>query len=180
MLIGDDAAKKSEIISNYVLEKNVEVFVQIVFKNYHLSVEVDGKPVKLIISNIVEEDGFDKMRPLFYGDADAFLVCFSIASFASFSNISDKWIPEIRHHCPKTPLILAGTECNLRNDEKTISDLKKTGKIPVEYEAGSQLAKEINASMYLECSAVTNEGVKELFEELIRIALTNKNLIEKI
>ena len=172
VLIGDDAAKKSEIISNYVLGKNVKVFIQMVFKNYHLSVEVDGKPVQLILSNILNKDDFDEMHPLFYGDADVFLVCFSIASFASFSNISDKWIPEIRHYCPKTPLILAGTECNLRNDEKAISDLKKTGKIPIEYEAGLQLAEKINASKYLECTAVADESVNKLFEELIRIALT--------
>ena len=171
MLIGDDAAGKSEIITKYILEKSAKVCI-LFFPKYYLSVEVDGKPVKLVISNIPAGDGFDKMRQHFYRDADAFLVCFSIASLASFSNISDKWIPEIQDHCPKTPLILAGTECNLRCDEKTISDLKKTGIAPITYKAGSQLAKEINASMYLECSAITDEGVNELFEELIRIALT--------
>ena len=37
-----------------------------------------------------------------------FLVCFSIMSPSSFDNVSSKWIPEIRHHCPDAPVILVG------------------------------------------------------------------------
>lgn len=27
---------------------------------------------------------------------------------SSFDNVSSKWIPEIRHHCPDAPVILVG------------------------------------------------------------------------
>lgn len=39
---------------------------------------------------------------------DVFLVCYSVASPSSFENVTSKWYPEIKHHCPDAPLILVG------------------------------------------------------------------------
>ncbi|GAV28173.1 hypothetical protein PMKS-001643 [Pichia membranifaciens] len=42
----------------------------------------------------------------------------------------------------------------------------------VTYEEGVSVAKQIGALRYLECSAMKNRGVKEVFTEAARIALT--------
>ena len=47
-----------------------------------------------------------RLRPLSYPQTDVFLVCFSVVSPSSFENIKEKWVPEITHHCPKTPFLL--------------------------------------------------------------------------
>ena len=34
-----------------------------------------------------------------------------------------QWVPEITHHCPKTPFLLVGFETDLRDDPETIKSL---------------------------------------------------------
>ena len=41
---------------------------------------------------------------------DIFLLCFAVDNHVSYGNVRDTWIQEIRHHCPKTPVILVGTK----------------------------------------------------------------------
>ena len=41
---------------------------------------------------------------------DIFLLCFAVDNHVSYGNVRDTWIEEIRHHCPKTPVILVGTK----------------------------------------------------------------------
>ena len=50
---------------------------------------------------------------------DVFLVCFSVNSYASLQNVQEKWIPEVSHHCPDTPIILVGTKSDLREQPET-------------------------------------------------------------
>jgi hypothetical protein len=37
-----------------------------------------------------------------------------VTSPSSFENVNEKWVPEIIHHCPKTPFLLVGTQMGLR------------------------------------------------------------------
>jgi Ras-related C3 botulinum toxin substrate 1 len=90
------------------------------------------------------------------------LVCFSIISPSSFENVSAKWYPEISHHCPSTPCILVGTKLDLREDRETIERLREKNMAPITYENGMAKAKAINAVRYLECSALTQKGLKNV------------------
>ena len=40
---------------------------------------------------------------------DVFLVCFSVIAPVSLKNAREKWIPEVKHHCPDAKFILVGT-----------------------------------------------------------------------
>ncbi|XP_021128481.1 ras-related C3 botulinum toxin substrate 1 isoform X3 [Anas acuta] len=103
--------------------------------------------------------------------ADVFLICFSLVSPASFENVRAKWYPEVRHHCPNTPIILVGTKLDLRDDKDTIEKLKEKKLTPITYPQGLAMAKEIGAVKYLECSALTQRGLKTVFDEAIRAVL---------
>ena len=98
---------------------------------------------------------------------DVFLVLFAVINPTSFENISIKWIPEIRHHCPSTPIILVGTKSDLRDDKKTLNELKQKNQIPITFEQGETKAKAIGAIKYIECSALTQKGLKTVFDEAI-------------
>jgi cell division control protein 42 len=74
-----------------------------------------------------------------------------------------QWVPEITHHCQKTPFLLVGTQIDLRDDAATVEKLAKNKQRPVSSEQGEKLAKELKAVKYVECSALTQVNiVKEL------------------
>lgn len=62
-----------------------------------------------------------------------FLICFSLVNPASFENVRAKWYPEVRHHCPNTPIILVGTKLDLRDDKDTVEKLKEKKLSPITY-----------------------------------------------
>lgn len=75
------------------------------------------------------------------------------------------------HHCPHTPIILVGTKLDLRDDAKTIEKLKDRRLSPITYTQGLAMAKEIGAGKYQECSALSQKGLKNVFDEAIRAVL---------
>lgn len=56
---------------------------------------------------------------------------------------SMQWYPEVRHHCPNTPIILVGTKLDLRDDKDTMEKLKEKKLSPITYPQGLAMAKEI-------------------------------------
>ncbi|VFV31385.1 ras-related c3 botulinum toxin substrate 3 [Lynx pardinus] len=109
--------------------------------------------------------------PLTFSPKDVFLICFSLVSPASFENVRAKWYPEVRHHCPHTPILLVGTKLDLRDDKDTIERLRDKKLAPITYPQGLAMAREIGSVKYLECSALTQRGLKTVFDEAIRAVL---------
>lgn len=64
-------------------------------------------------------------------------------------------MPEITHHCQKTPFLLVGTQIDLRDENTTLEKLAKNKQKPITMEQGEKLAKELKAVKYVECSALT-------------------------
>ncbi|CAB1315784.1 unnamed protein product [Coregonus sp. 'balchen'] len=65
----------------------------------------------------------------------------------------------------------AGQEDDLRNDEETQRKLKEQSQSPVTHHQGAGLARQIHAARYLECSALNQDGIKEVFAEAVRAFL---------
>ncbi|KAI5103006.1 ras-related C3 botulinum toxin substrate 1, partial [Silurus meridionalis] len=135
------------------------------FDSYSPNVMVDGKPVNLELWDTAGLEDYDRLRPLSYPQTvqcheqaqcrvninssshfnpfDLFLICFSLVSPASFENVRVKWYPEVRHHCPNTPIILVGTKIDLREDKDTVDKLEEKKLTPITYSQGLAMAKEI-------------------------------------
>jgi Ras family len=99
---------------------------------------------------------------------DVFLMCFSVISPSSFENITIRWHPELQHHCPGTPCVLVGTKIDLRDDEQVNSSLESQGLSVISKAQGDKCAKEIGCECYVECSALTQDGLKEVFDKAAR------------
>ena len=132
---------------------------------------IDGRPLSLSLWDTAGQEDYDRLRPLSYPQTDVFLCCFSVASEASFSNVKFKWAPELQHHAPNTPIILVGTKADLREDATAEAELAVRGQKFIQTAAAQELAKSIGAAKYVECSALTQEGLKEVFDSAIRIGL---------
>ncbi|XP_051638861.1 rho-related GTP-binding protein RhoQ isoform X1 [Manacus candei] len=117
---------------------------------------------------------YDRLRPLSYPMTDVFLICFSVVNPASFQNVKEEWVPELKEYAPNVPFLLVGTQIDLRDDPKTLARLNDMKEKPISVEQGQKLAKEIGAYCYVECSALTQKGLKTVFDEAIIAILTPK------
>ena len=126
----------------------------------------------LTLPHFPGQEDYDRLRPLSYPQTDVFLVCFSIVNPSSFENVRAKWYPEVSHHCPNTPIILVGTKVDLRDDPATREKLAGKKQSPITYEQGLQMVQEIGAVKYMECSALTQTGLKAVFDEAIRAVIS--------
>ena len=80
-------------------------------------------------------------------------------------------MPEVRHFCGQCPVILVACKKDLRTDPLTIAKLKQDGEKPVTSDVGKQIAAQVKADAYMECSAKTRDGVQELFVHAARLSL---------
>jgi len=174
VIVGDGACGKTCLLIVFSKDQFPEVYVPTVFENYVADIEVDGKQVELALWDTAGQEDYDRLRPLSYPDTDVILMCFSVDSPDSLENIPDKWTPEVRHFCPNVPIILVGNKKDLRNDQNTIRELMKMKQEPVRSEDGRAMATKISAFDYIECSAKSKDGVRQVFETATRAALQAK------
>ncbi|KAL0973775.1 hypothetical protein UPYG_G00211020 [Umbra pygmaea] len=155
-----------------------EEYIPTVFDNYSAQMTVDGRTISLNLWDTAGQEEYDRLRTLSYPQTNVFIICFSIGSPSSHANIRHKWHPEVCHHCPNVPILLVGTKSDLRADGETLKKLKEQGLAPTTPPQGHSLAKQIGAVKYMECSALTQEKVREVFDEAVRAVLypvTKKN-----
>ena len=172
VLVGDGAAGKTGLLISYTTTAFPGEYIPTVYDNYSPVVMVDGRAINLGLWDTAGQDDYDRLRPLSYPNTDVFIIAFSIVNPASFEKVMAKWYPEVRQHCPNVPIILVGTKLDLRSDKETIEKLKDKRLTPITHSQGLAMAKDINAIKYLECSALTKKGLKTVFDEAIRAALS--------
>jgi len=172
VVVGDGAVGKTCLLISYTTNAFPADYVPTVFDNYTANVMHQGRCVNLGLWDTAGQEDYDRLRPLSYPQTDIFLVVYSVISPNSFDNVKAKWWPELRHHCPETPIILVGTKSDMRGDSSVLGVLKAKGLQMVTPAEGQARAKEIGAVTVMECSALTQAGLKEIFDEAIRVVLS--------
>lgn len=171
VVVGDGAVGKTCLLISYTTNAFPSEYIPTVFDNYSTNVMVDNRPYSLGLWDTAGQEDYDRLRPLSYPQTDVFLVCYNILSKASLNNVKNKWIPELTSYQEGTPIILVGTKADLREDKETLEEFKQKGLTMVTPEEAENVRKEIKASISLECSALTQIGLKEVFDEAIRAAV---------
>jgi len=132
--------------------------------------------VQLILWDVPEQEEYDRLRRgVHYPKTDVFVVCYEPTDIAvdfhmtTFEAASRIWLPEISDFRAKAPVLLVACRMDLREDPARLAKLKELGKMPISEEQGRELAAQFDAT-YLECSALKNEGVQEVFDTAARLA----------
>ncbi|XP_005091128.1 rho-related BTB domain-containing protein 2 [Aplysia californica] len=128
----------------------------------------------------------DKDRRFAYRGADVIVLCFSVMSPVSLKNVHRIWHPEIRRFSPGIPIVLCGTQADLRymcHDENYLSMEKGLLYRHISPEdlitpsVGREVARDISAPYY-ETSVLTHFGVQDVFINAARAALLERRKIK--
>ncbi|CAF1091192.1 unnamed protein product [Didymodactylos carnosus] len=172
--VGDGTVGKTCMLISYTTNSFPTSYIPTVFDNYSVTVMISNEPYTLALFDTSGQEGFEHIRSISYSNTDVFLVCYSVMSPSSFTNAQKVWIPEIRRANPKTPFVLIGTKIDLRRNEEEIEKLAKSKLKPITREQGEKMAREFRAYAYVECSALTQENLKQTFDNAILAALEPK------
>ncbi|KAF3850741.1 hypothetical protein F7725_012513 [Dissostichus mawsoni] len=125
-----------------------------------------------------------KDRRFAYGRSDVVVLCFSIANPNSLYHVKTMWYPEIKHFCPRAPVILVGCQLDLRYaDLEAVNRARRPLARPIKSneilapERGREVAKELGVPYY-ETSVVAQFGVKDVFDNAIRAALISRRHLQ--
>lgn len=113
------------------------------------------------------QEEYERLRPLSYSKSHVILIAFAIDTPDSLENVSTKWNEEVRSICgPSVPILLVGLKSDLRPppDHPDIRNY-------VSRERAEEVAQEIGARAYKECSALKIQGVDDVFEAATRASL---------
>ncbi|KAM4664084.1 rho-related GTP-binding protein RhoV [Discoglossus pictus] len=179
VLVGDGAVGKTSLVVSYTINGYPTEYQPTALDTFSVQVLVDGAPVRIQLCDTAGQEDFDHLRSLCYPDTDVFLVCFSVVNPSSFQNVIEKWIPEIRTHYPHTPVVLVGTQADLRDDVNVLINLSRCKVRPVTESQAHNMAQKIRAKTYMECSALTQKNLKEVFDTAILGAIEHKARQEK-
>jgi len=164
--VGDGAVGKTSLLWRWAKREFKPEHEPTVFENYSTQVELEDqagekRSQKLTLWDTAGQEQFDKLRKLSYPGTSVFLVCFSVDNPASYESVRSLWYPEIKQHTETASIVLVGTKLDLRAPGQGVSESD-----------GQNLAREIGAARYKECSAKEDvDSVKAVFDEAIRCFL---------
>ncbi|XP_070804283.1 rho-related BTB domain-containing protein 2-like isoform X2 [Pituophis catenifer annectens] len=125
-----------------------------------------------------------KDRRFAYGRSDVVVLCFSLANPNSLRHVKTMWYPEIKHFCPRTPIVLVGCQLDLRYaDLEAVNRARRPLAKPIKPsdilppECGHEVAKELGIPYY-ETSVVAQFGIKDVFDNAIRAALISRRHLQ--
>eukprot|EP01101_Sappina_pedata_P011498 TRINITY_DN7741_c0_g1_i1.p1 TRINITY_DN7741_c0_g1~~TRINITY_DN7741_c0_g1_i1.p1 ORF type:complete len:201 (-),score=66.54 TRINITY_DN7741_c0_g1_i1:197-799(-) len=172
VLVGDGAVGKTSMLISYTEGMFPEEYVPTVFDNYTTTIQIDGEVITLALWDTAGQEQYARLRSLSYPETDVFVFCYSVVSRSSFENVEARWHPEISHHAPGVATILVGTKIDIRNDPKKMKKITEDeGESLPTKEMADNLMKKIGSKLSLECSALSQEGLKEVFEGAVKAAL---------
>jgi len=169
LVTGDGAVGKSCLLIAYTTNAFPREYVPTVFDNYSANVMFKGKPINLGLWDTAGQEDYDRLRPLAYPGTDVFVIMYSVISKSSFTNVKDKWIPEIRYHSPTTPIVVVGNKLDLRDEYE---EKKEDQYSIITNQEGEQMAVDCGVT-HMQCSALTGENLKQVFDHAIEVALAN-------
>ncbi|XP_041810414.1 rho-related GTP-binding protein RhoV-like [Chelmon rostratus] len=176
MLVGDGAVGKTSMVISYIFNGYNSEYRQTAFDVFTGVVHVNGVPTRIKLIDTAGQEEFGHLRSLCYAHVDVFILCFSLVNPVSFDNITSKWIPQIRAGNPTSPIILVGTQSDLRHSVDVLIRLDQRHTKPVHFSRARRLAHRIRAHDYLECSALTQHNLKDVFDSAVFAAIKNKHM----
>ncbi|CAF1231514.1 unnamed protein product [Rotaria sordida] len=171
VIIGDSGVGKSSLVVSYTTNDFPTQYIPTAFDNYSVDVSVGTRLVHFDICDTGGKEQFSSLHGLCIPYSDVILLCFSVVNPQSFQNAITYWLSRARRSNAKIPIILVGTQMDLRSDLKTLLNLDQQKLKPVTEKEARLRAQQIHACTYIECSALTEKNLKIVFDTAVMTAL---------
>lgn len=163
VIVGDSFCGKTSLLARFTRNEFRPDYVPTVFDTEVASVLIGDKEVRLSLWDTAGQEAYERLRPLSYPDTDVVIIAYSIADRNTMQNAAEKWYAEICHYLPRMPILLTGTKLDLRPPFEEVHP--KDDPLFVGEDEGRKLASYIKADGFVECSALANVGVTEVFHQ---------------
>ncbi len=173
VLVGDSSTGKTCIAISLTTNTFPGEYIPSTADNYAFEMRYKAQEVRLNIVDTYGSDEYDNLRPMSYNDTDVFIICFSILSRQHFDRVKSHWISEVKPYAKNASIILVGSKLDTRG---TLPE--HVTEEEISHSEGESMAREIGAKSYMECSAKTQENLKEVFDEVCRVHLGDSTPIK--
>lgn len=170
VVTGDGAIGKTCMLISYTNNQFPKEYVPTVFNNYTKNLLCNGRQIAMMLWDTAGQEDYGKLRPLSYKKSDILLICFAIDNKDSAENIITKWVPEAKQYAPAVPFIIVGTKSDLRKSHDPSNDYVEL----VPEWKGQNIASDTGAVGYVECSALNQDNLKQVFELAAKTAIESK------
>ena len=170
VVVGDGNVGKTSLILTYTSGVFDEDHIPTTEGNYATNMIIKSIRYHVGLWDTAGQEEYNSLRALSYPQSDLFLLCFSVNNRTSFSNVKNKWLPELDYRLPEgCAKILVGTKADLRQGEEIEE------KNDVKQSEALEFVKEKGLDGYFECSAKTGSGIREAFEGAVLSAVEVRN-----
>nr|XP_022334152.1 rac-like GTP-binding protein ARAC7 [Crassostrea virginica] len=170
-VVGDGFVGKSSLVQKFINGTFNQNYIATLKDDYMAKVSANGDVFNLNVADIAGEH--EDLSSI--STSDIFIVCFSLVDDDSMNSVLSFWIPKIRAIAKHSPVVLVGTQSDLR-------DAGHSGHIP--QSEGRALAKSVRAEVYVECSAKSGSGVQDAFHSAvtasIRYSKRKVNILKRV
>lgn len=165
-MLGDGMIGKTCLTLSYSTKRFIDEYTATIHDNYKVKVQKEGQDFPVSVFDTAGQNDFEDLRVYTYQESEVLVLCFSVCDRDSFASVFNSWIPEIKRHMKKKrPIILVGTQTDMRTGNKETE---------VSREEGHAMAKLIGAVKYVECSAKDGSGVSDVFGQVLGCALRRR------
>lgn len=116
-------------------------------------VKTDGLVVKLHVWDTDAAKPYDPKRVQAYSGCSVVVICLAIDLSQLLTRGLNRWLSEARQYCPRAPVMLVGCK----------SDTRSNNDAPLCKATATQIAKKCKSN-YIECSALQNNGVRDVMQ----------------
>ncbi|KAJ6524596.1 small GTPase Cdc42 [Mycena vulgaris] len=155
VVVGDGGVGKTCLLISYKTKKFLKKYVPTAFDNYGVPMMWEKDAFILGLFDTAGPEDNDRL----------------VMSPTSFESVREKWFPEVDHHCSGVPRLIMGTQIDLRDEAEVTEKLARRNQQPITSDQGERLARELGAQRYVECSALTQPGLKNVFDGAFLAAL---------
>lgn len=154
VVLGSQGVGKTSIIARYLEKKFVGATSPTIGASFQtVKVTIGNVRVSMQIWDTAGQERFRAMAPLYYRKANAAIIVYDITSPNSFEAMKH-WVTELRRNVEEAiGIFIVGNRCDL-SSHRTVSQ-----------EAARKFAESIGGNFF-ECSALSNEGIDDIFREL--------------